>query len=107
MGSKNRWQLFVDYAKAHPKEIPKNNKQRSEYYKKLINECVCGKPNKLCALLQVFGVMEKNTLNSQGMLRAKLKAYEEIIEARDEEIQELIAIIEKLGKNKLGKPGTY
>lgn len=102
MVSKNRWQLFIEYAKQHPKEIPTNTKKRAEIYRKLIDECKCGQTNKLCSVLQVPSVVQ-----NKAMIEAKIKVYKEIIDARDQEIQELTFIINKLGKNRLGKPGTY
>ena len=37
---KENWKLFLEYAKAHPNEIPKSSSDRANLYHKLIVESI-------------------------------------------------------------------
>lgn len=104
----NKWQIFIAYAKEYPDKIPKNMKERSKLYHAFLDNCKCGSDDNVCKIMGVpkIGMKSKYSASTDPyMLKAKIKAYEEIVEAKDIELKDLYKEIDELYKhiNKLEK----
>lgn len=88
----NKWQVFLQYAKAHPDKVPRTTKARAEFYKELQDKCKCGfaNDNILCGIIGVPKISgEISSKRDTNALRAQIKALEEQIQLKDKAIQEL------------------
>lgn len=87
------WDLFLSYAKAHPHEVPKDMKQRAKLYNTLMAKCKCGMADPLCSRIGISAVVHVprkiNTANDPDMLKAKVRALEEIVREQDAELRQL------------------
>lgn len=98
----NNWVAFVKYAKEHPHLYPRSHKARSELYKSIVNTCKCGSRDKICEVLQIKNVIPRAIYSPSKdayLLQAKLKAYEEIVRDKDDEIKDLNKYIQTLERH--------
>lgn len=103
--SPNKWLLFLEYAKEHPQTVPKSQKLRSEMYHKFIDHCKCNSKPEVCRRMGITSLKSTKTKsydpdNDPVMLRAKIKAYEEIVDNKDKYIEELEAFLHKSNKTR-------
>ena len=93
----SKWNLFLEYAKAHPDVIPRNAKRRSEIYHQFLESCRCNDSHIVCKTMRISSVMPKNQniTNDVVFLQAKAKAYEELLEDKDAYIKQLERFITK------------
>jgi hypothetical protein len=98
----NPWHVFLEYAKSHPQDVPKTQKERAKVYQNMKQSCFCGQKDKLCGPLG-FAPKVKIQDMKQTLLQAKVKAYEDIIE--DNKLY--IAKLEKLIRRSKVKAATH
>lgn len=101
--NKNKWLLFIQYAKDNPEIIPKNIKERSKIYHDFIDSCKCGSSNnnKICDIMMIKKIKHNKIYSPNKdplMLQAKIKAYENIVNDKDKELEELYTYIKTLEK---------
>lgn len=89
----NSWHVFLEYAKSHPSEVPKTQKERAKLYQNVKQSCFCGQKDKLCVPLG-FSTKLKNNDIKHALLQAKLQTYEDIIEDNKQYIAKLEKLIE-------------
>lgn len=85
------WTAFLAYAKGE-KSIPRSVQGRSAVYQQHKEACACGRGGKMCGTLAMKQLCKaspkKYDPNSDPlMLRAKIKAYEDILKEKDELIE--------------------
>lgn len=100
----NRWLLFIKYAKDNPTIIPKNTKERAKLYHDFIDSCKCGSStnNKICDVVMIKKIKQNKVYSASKdplMLEAKIKAYENIVDDKDKEMEELYLYIKELEKS--------
>lgn len=77
---KENWKLFLEYAKAHPNEIPKSSSDRANLYHKLMGQCTCGGTHKLCPIVHIDRVtMPSSIKDDPAVLRAEIKTLKQEI----------------------------
>lgn len=94
------WKLFLEYAKAHPQQIPKDQKRRSVLYHQFVDSCKCNDTPTICKAIGVSS-NNKNRMkltNDPVFLEAKVKAYEELMADKNKYIAELERFVAKLQK---------
>ena len=89
----NSWSIFLSFAKNNPTEIPKSIQSRSKIYKNYKELCMCGSDQKICSTLKLESKCKQpkkvsyNPHKDPVMLQAKIKAYEDILADKDEQIK--------------------
>lgn len=92
----SKWNLFLEYAKAHPNVIPKNAKRRSEIYHQFLDSCKCNDSHVVCKTMGVSAINKSSKVtNDKVFLQAKVNAYEEILAEKDAYIRQLEAFVTK------------
>lgn len=94
----NSWQVFLEYAKSYPGEVPRSMKERSKLYNSIKYSCVCGKANKLCIPLNLHAKIKPPPSKSLELLtlQNKVKILEEELNNRDMQIKTLKRKVQSL-----------
>jgi hypothetical protein len=93
------WTLFLEYAKHNPHKIPKDTKERAKIYRQFVDHCKCNDKHELCWKMGITAVKKSKGSydpdNDPIVLRAKVRALEELISVREEYIAELEKFLKK------------
>lgn len=101
--STNKWLLFLEYAKDHPDQVPRDNKKRAELYRHFLEACRCNAKSLVCARLGIKQLKNSKSYNPENdplVLKARIQAYEEILADKDKYVQELETFIKRRSRSR-------
>lgn len=94
----NTWREFLAYAKVTP-IIPKDMAARAKLYHDMQDKCKCGVKDPICKFMKVKPIKTTSPYDASKdpmLLKAKIKAYKDIVASKDQEIDQLVKTIDRL-----------